>query len=114
MLTRLSIQGDNIEKMKHDTRVVLYDNDTTTIEVCHAKGLRHLEDGALPLNLDNSKDFLHFCAAISRGRLGYERTTVDSVNPFTRWFFAGFAQVTGNLIMKKKQTSSIRCKHVPN
>jgi len=43
------------------------------------------------------KDFLRFHAAISKGRLD-RCTTVDSVNTFAEWFFAGWTRVTGGII----------------
>lgn len=77
---------------------MLSDGDATTVDICHATGPRHLGEGVLPLDLATIKDFLRFHFAISRGRIDDERITVDSVNTFAEWFFAGFARVTGNLI----------------
>ena len=88
---------DGVEKKKRDTRVVLSDN-ATAVDVCHATGPQRLEEGVLPLDLATIKDFLRYHVAISRGRIDDERITVDSVNTFAEWFFAGFARVTGNLI----------------
>ena len=88
---------DGVEKKKRDTRVVVSDNGTA-VDVCHTTGPQRLEEGVLPLDLATIKDFLRYHVAISRGRIDDERITVDSVNTFAEWFFAGFARVTGNLI----------------
>jgi hypothetical protein len=40
------------------------------------------------------KDSIRFSAAASRGKI-VELPTVDSVNAFAEWFFAGFTRVTG-------------------
>ena len=69
------------------------DDHATTVDFCHAIGLRHLKEGALPLDLANIKYSLRFHVAISRGRLDDERTTVDSVNTIAGWFFAGSARI---------------------
>lgn len=98
MLTRLSRWVDDMKKIHHDTRVILYDDDYTTINVYRATGLRHLGEGALPFDLANVKDCLRFHITTSRGRLEDERTTADAVNTFVKCFFAGFARVAGNLI----------------
>lgn len=98
MLTRLSRWVDGIKKIHHDTRVVLCDDDCTTIDVYHATGLRHIGEGALPFDLANIKDCLRFHVATSRGRLEDERTTLDAVNTFVKCLFAGFARVAGKLI----------------
>jgi hypothetical protein len=39
------------------------------------------------------KDSIRFSAAASRGKI-VELPTVDSVNSFAEWFFAGFTRVT--------------------
>lgn len=99
LLTRSSRWVDGVGK-KRDTRVVLSDDDddAATVDICHTTGLQRLREGALPLGLATIKDFLRFHVAISRGRIDDKRITVDSVNTFAEWFFAGFARVTGNLI----------------
>lgn len=97
MLTRSSRWIDDVEKKKRDTRVILPDN-AAAVDVCHATGPQRLGEDVLPLDLATIKDFLRFHVAISRGRIDDERITVDSVNTFAEWFFAGFARVTGNLI----------------
>ncbi|MCJ1456183.1 hypothetical protein MMC28_006543 [Mycoblastus sanguinarius] len=56
-----------------------------------------LRKGLPPLDLPTIRDFLRFQAALGQGRLD-SRITVDSLNTFTEWFFAGFARVTGNTI----------------
>ena len=57
-------------------------------------------EGLPPLDLATIKDFLRFIVATSRGIIDdkQKQVTVDSVNTFTEWFFAGFARVTGNRI----------------
>jgi len=45
-------------------------------------------------DLATVKDFLHFHIATSRGKI-VEKPTVDSVNTFAEWFFAGFTRITG-------------------
>jgi hypothetical protein len=45
-------------------------------------------------DLPTVKDFTRFYAPISRGKI-VELPTVDCVNPFAEWFFAGFTRVTG-------------------
>ena len=86
-----------VEKKKRDVGVVPSDNDAA-VDICHTTGARRLGEGVPPLDLATIKDFLRFHVAISRGRIDDERITVDSVNTFAEWFFAGFARVTGNLI----------------
>jgi hypothetical protein len=44
-------------------------------------------------DLATVKDFLHFHAAASKGKIK-EKITSDSLNAFTEWFFAGFSGVT--------------------
>ena len=44
-------------------------------------------------NLTTVKDFLHFHIATTRGKI-VEKPTVDSVNTFAEWFFAGFTRIT--------------------
>jgi hypothetical protein len=44
-------------------------------------------------DLATLKDFLRFYIATSRPRLA-EKLTVDSINTFAEWFFAGSTQVT--------------------
>jgi hypothetical protein len=42
------------------------------------------------------KDFLRFYIAMSRGKIDEnERPTADSVNTFTKRFFADFTRITG-------------------
>ena len=44
-------------------------------------------------DLATVKDFLRFHISISRGYID-EKPTVDSVNTYAEWFFAGFTRVT--------------------
>ena len=76
---------DAIEKKKCGTGMVLPDDDAM-FDVAHTTRLRRLREGVPPPNLATIKDFLR------------ERITVDSVNTFAEWYFAGFARVTGNPI----------------
>ena len=101
LLTRSSRWVDGVGK-KRDTRVMLSDDDddddAATVDICHTTGPQRLGEGVLPLGLVTIKDFLRFHVAISRGRIDDEQITVDSVNTFAEWFFAGFTRVIGNLI----------------
>lgn len=124
MLTWSSRWVDAVETTKRDTGGA-YSDDGAAVDVCHATGCSHdytdmyraqrhcrlldhrfvvpprpprLGEGVSPLDLATIKDFLRFHVAISRGRIDDERITVDSVNTFAEWFFAGFARVTGNTI----------------
>jgi hypothetical protein len=49
------------------------------------------------------RNFIRFSAAASRGKI-VELPTVDSVNAFAEWFFAGFTRVTGTPTIKKDRT----------
>ena len=82
------------KKKKRDIRELFIDDDAAV----DATGVRSLREGSSPLDLATIKDFFRFHAAISRGRIDDTRTTVDSLNTFAEWFFAGFARVTGNTI----------------
>ena len=55
-------------------------------------------------DLFNTKDFLRFHIALSQGRIR-DKMTVDSVNTFAEWFFAGFTRVTGTVISKEYRSS---------
>jgi hypothetical protein len=59
-------------------------------------GQHCLCEGVNAPNLTTVKDFLHFHIATSRGKI-VEETTVDLVNTFAEWFFAGFTRITGTL-----------------
>ena len=66
------------------------DNDisSNTLQSTQPPCLR--EDGP-PLRLATIKDFLRFHISLSKGRIDDQtRTTVDSVNTFSEWLFAGF------------------------
>jgi hypothetical protein len=55
-----------------------------------------LHKGVDAPDLATVKDFLRFYIATSRGKIDEdERPTTDSVNTFTKWFFAGFTRMTG-------------------
>lgn len=96
MLTWVSRWVDAVKEKNGDTGELPSDNDAA-VDACSTKA-RSLREGLPPPNLATIKDFLRFHVAISRGRIDDERTTVDSVNTFAEWFFAGFARVTGSLI----------------
>ncbi|KAI9764073.1 MAG: hypothetical protein M1840_008877 [Geoglossum simile] len=64
--------------------------ESPELEYCFSKG-------APCLGLVTTKDFLRFHIALSQGRIR-DKTTVDSVNTFAEWFFAGFTRVTGTWV----------------
>ena len=88
---------DAIEKKKCDTGTVISD-EGAKVDACHTTRPQRLREGVPPPDLATIKDFLRFHVAISRGRIDDKRTTVDSVNTFAEWYFAGFTRVTGNLV----------------
>ena len=88
---------DAIEKKCCDTGIVFSD-DSAPVDIGYTTRPRRLREGVPPPDLATIKDFLRFHVAISRGRIDDERITVDSVNTFAEWYFAGFARVTGNLV----------------
>jgi hypothetical protein len=55
-------------------------------------------------DLVTTKDFLRFHITLSQGRIR-DKTTVDSVNTFAEWFFAGFTRVTGTVIGEEYRSS---------
>jgi hypothetical protein len=57
--------------------------------------------------LVDTKDFLCFHIALSRGRIK-DKTTVDSVKTFTEWFFAGLGYRNG--YQRGLQRHSLRSK----
>lgn len=97
MLIRSSRWVDAVEKKKRNTGMVL-SNDSATVDAGHTTRPGRLREGLPPPDLATIKDFLRFHVAISRGRIDEQRSTVDSVNTFAEWYFAGFARVTGNLV----------------
>ena len=62
-----------------------------------------LQEGSPPLDIATIKDSLRIKASISEGRIDeeLERVTADFLNAFAEWFFAGFAWVTSNSILKE-------------
>ena len=86
---------DDVKEKNRDTRALPSDSDTAADACCTKAGT--LREGLPPPDLATIKDFLRFHVAVSRGRIDDKRTTVDSVNTFAEWFFAGFARVTGSL-----------------
>ena len=86
-----------VEKKKGNTAMALSDDDAAVV-ACHTTRPQRLREGVLPPNLVIIKDILRFHVAISRGRTDDERITVDLVNTFAEWYFAGFTRVTGNLV----------------
>lgn len=99
MLTWLSRWVDAVKGKNGDTGDLPSDNDAAA-DACSMKA-RSLREGLPPPDLATIKDFLRFHVAISRGRIDDERTTVNSVNTFAEWFFAGFARFTGSLISEE-------------
>jgi hypothetical protein len=76
--------------------------DDDGIDVSNTTGAWTLRAGLPPPNLATIKDFLRFIIATSRGLIddndGQKKVTVDSMNNFAEWLFAGFARVTGSRI----------------
>jgi len=64
---------------------------------------RYLGKGVDAPDMPTVKDFIRFSAAASRGKI-VELPTVDSINAFTEWFFAGFTRVTGTPTIKEDRT----------
>jgi hypothetical protein len=64
---------------------------------------RCLGEGVDAPDLPTVKDFIRFLAAGSRGKI-VELPTVDSVNAFAEWFFAGFTRVTGTPTNKEDRS----------
>ena len=93
--------------------VVLSDDDAAAIHVYHATKPQRLGEGVVPPDLATTNDFLRFHVSISRGRIDDERISVDSVNTFVEWFFAGFARYWQS-DQSRRQTSSLRCKRILN
>lgn len=98
LLTQLSRWVIAVEK-EQDTRESLVGDDAA-INVPYTMRARSLQKGLPPLDLATIKDSLRFIIATSRGIIddGQKKVTVDSMNTFAEWFFAGFARVTGNRI----------------
>lgn len=88
-----------VELKKQYTAEPLF-RDDTAVDVSYTTEVRSLRDGLPPLDLATIKDFLRFVVATSKGIIddGQKKVTVDSMNTFAEWFFAGFARVTGNRI----------------
>lgn len=84
---------------KQDTAEALF-RDDAAVGVSYTTEARSLREGLPPLDLATIKDFLRFIVATSEGIIddGQKKVTVDSMNTFAEWFFAGFARVTGNRI----------------
>ncbi len=74
--------------------------DNTVVNISYTMEARSLREGLPALNPAIIKDFLCFIVATSRGIIDDKQkpVTVDSINTFTEWFFAGIAQVTGSRI----------------
>ncbi|KAI9760494.1 MAG: hypothetical protein M1840_002404 [Geoglossum simile] len=62
-----------------------------------------LEKGVPAPDIETVKDFLHFYIATSRGMLNH-RSTVDSINTYAEWFFAGFTRVIGTPTDKEERS----------
>ena len=99
ILTHLNRWVVAVEKKEQDTGKALLSDDAA-VDVPYTIGARSLRKGLPPLDLATIKDFLRFIIATSRGVIdnGQQKVTVDSMNTFAEWFFAGFARVTGNRI----------------
>jgi hypothetical protein len=55
-------------------------------------------------------DFIRFNAATSRGKI-VTKSTADSVNAFTEWFFAGFEWVTRTSTDAEDRSEVYRVSH---
>lgn len=99
ILTQLSRWVVAVEKKQQDTGKALSVDDTV-VDASYTMEARSLREGLPPLDLATITDFLRFVIATSRGIIDDEqkKVTVDSMNTFAEWFFAGFARVTGNRI----------------
>ena len=88
-----------VGKKEQDTGEALFSDDAA-VNVSYTIGAQSLREGLPPLDLPTIKDFLRFVIATSRGIIDdrQKKVTVDSMNTFAEWFFAGFARVTGNRI----------------
>jgi hypothetical protein len=64
---------------------------------------RYLGEGVDAPNVPTVKDFIRFSAAASRGKI-VKLPTVDSINAFAEWFFAGFTRVTRTPTIKEDRT----------
>lgn len=98
-LTILSRWVALVEKRTNHAGEVLSEKQSA-VDICHTVGAQRLREGLPPLDLATIKDFLRFIASVSDGIIDDETelVTVDSMNTFAEWFFAGFARVTGNRI----------------
>ena len=99
VFTHLSRWVVAVEKKEQDTGKALFGDDAAVDASCTMEA-RSLREGLPPLDLATIKDFLRFIIATSQGIIDdkQKKVTVDSMNTFAEWFFAGFARVTGNRI----------------
>jgi len=93
-----------IGKKKQNTEEALFDNNSA-VDALYIMEARSLREDLPPLDLVTIKDFLRFIVATSQEIIDDEqkKITVDSINTFAEWFFAGFARVTSNRIDKKNR-----------
>ncbi|KAH0547751.1 hypothetical protein FGG08_000008 [Glutinoglossum americanum] len=75
-----------------------------TAEMKSARVEYSLRKGVPCPDLATTKDFLRFHIALSQGRIK-DKTTVDLVKTFAKWFFAGFTQVTETVISEDYRSS---------
>lgn len=99
ILTQLSRWVAAVGKKEQGTEEALFGDDSA-VDASYIMEARSLREDLPPLDLATIKDFLRFIVATSRGIIddGQKKVTVDSMNTFAEWFFAGFARVTGNRI----------------
>lgn len=99
ILTQLSRWVAAVGKKEQGTEEALFGDDSA-VDASYIMEARSLRQDLPPLDLATIKDFLRFIVATSRGIIddGQKKVTVDSMNTFAEWFFAGFARVTGNRI----------------
>lgn len=99
ILTQLSRWAVAVEKKEQDMGEALCGDDTA-VEASYTMEAQSLREGLPPLDLASIKAFLRFIVPTSQGIIdnGQKKVTVDSMNTFAEWFFAGFARVMGNRI----------------
>ena len=91
VLIQLSRRVVAVEKKEQDTEEALF-SDNAAVKISYTIRARSLREGLPPLDLVTIKDFLRFIIATSQETLndGQKKVTVDSMNTFAKWFFAGF------------------------
>jgi hypothetical protein len=81
-------------------------DETMAREHCLGKGVNAPD-------LATVKDFVRFHAAASRGKI-VDLPTVDFINTFLEWFFAGFSRVTGTPTDKEDRSEVYNMSFINN